>query len=121
LHDGESATVTIIYKAVSNVLTVPTLAVHRDSSSPYVYVSHNGAKTKVSVKTGLSSGSTTQIRSGLKSGQQVYVQTFTRSSGTTPTTGQSRSSYGYPGGGQFPGGGSGEFGNFRPGNGQSTP
>ncbi len=127
LHDGESATVSIIYKTVSNVLTVPTLAIHRDSSTPYVYVSRNGTKTKVSVKTGLSSGGTTQIKSGLKSGQQVYLQTFTRTSGTTPTTERSRSTYGYPGGGggygQFPGGGSGGgFGNFQGGgNGQTTP
>jgi membrane fusion protein, macrolide-specific efflux system len=109
LHDGASATISIIYKQVSNVLTVPTSAVHRDASTPYVYVSRNGAQTKVGVKIGISSGGTTQITGGLTAGEKVYVQTFTRSGGTSPTTGQSRSSYGYPGGGSGGSGGSGGF------------
>jgi macrolide-specific efflux system membrane fusion protein len=116
LHDGASATISIFYKQVSNVLTVPTTAIHRDTSTPYVYVSQNGTKAKVGVKTGISSGGTTQIVSGLKAGQQVYVQTFSRTSGTTPTSGQSRSTSGYPGsgsggypGGGFPGGGAGGY------------
>ncbi len=36
LHDGASATVSIIYKQLSNVLTVATLAIHRDGTTSYV-------------------------------------------------------------------------------------
>lgn len=117
LHDGASATISIIYKQVSNVVTVPTLAIHRDSAAPYVYVSKNGAKTKVTVQVGISSAGTTQIKSGLKAGQQVYVQTITRQSGSTPTTGRSGSTSGYSGGGTggYPGSGSGGFGGGFPG------
>ncbi len=118
LHDGASATVAIVYKQATNVLTVPTLAVHRDGTSSYVYVSSNGKKTKTTVKTGLSSGGTTQITSGLKSGQQVYVETITRS---RTGTGSSNTENGNTrNGGYFPGGGSGNFpggGNFPAGGG----
>ena len=99
LHDGASATVAIIYKQATNVLTVPTTAVHRDGSSSYVYVSNNGKKTKTTVKTGLSSGGTTQITSGLKSGQQVYVETITRTRTGGTGTGNTRNGNTRTGGG----------------------
>ncbi|MBE7188363.1 efflux RND transporter periplasmic adaptor subunit [Jatrophihabitans endophyticus] len=114
LHDGAEATVEIIYKQAANAVTVPTLAVHRDGSSSYVYLSSGGRKVKKTVTTGLTDGTTTQVTSGLKSGEQVYEDVVTpfggtgsRSSGSTGsgTTGE------FPGGGSgnFPGGGSGGF------------
>jgi len=115
LHDGASATVSIIYKQVTNVLTVPSAAVHTDNGSSYVYVSKDGTKTKTTVKTGLSSGGTTQITSGLSSGEQVYVETVVRTgggstgSGTRTGTGNGGGTGSFPGGGGFPGGGSGNF------------
>ncbi len=75
------------------------------------------------MKTGLSSGGTTQITSGLKSGQQVYVETITRTqtggTGTGNTrNGNTRTGGYFPGGGggYFPGGGGGG-GNFPAGGG----
>ena len=83
LHDGASAAVEIVYRQVSNVLTVPTAAVHRSAQgSAYVYLSSNGTKVKRAVTLGLSSGGTTQIKSGLKSGDQVYVEIVTGSRAT---------------------------------------
>jgi membrane fusion protein, macrolide-specific efflux system len=118
LHDGASATVSIIYKQLNNVLTVPTLAIHRSGTSAYVYVAKNGAKVKQNVTTGTSSGGTTQITSGLSSGQQVYVQTITRTGGTGSSGGSTNRGGYFPGGGggYFPGGGGfggagGGFGN----------
>ena len=111
LHDGAEATVAITYKQVTDVLTVPTLAVHRDTASSYVYVAKNGVKTKTTVKTGLSSGGTTQITSGLTSGQQVYLQVATATrSGSGTQNQRTRSGYFPGGGGNFPGGyGGGNF------------
>lgn len=75
LHDGASANVEIVYRQVSNVLTVPTAAVHRTSDgSSYVYLSSDGNKVKRTVTLGLSAGGTTQIKSGIKSGDQVYLE-----------------------------------------------
>jgi macrolide-specific efflux system membrane fusion protein len=111
LHDGASATVALIYKQVTNVLTVPTAAVHTTSASSYVYVSSNGKKVKQTVTLGLSSGGTTQIKSGLASGQQVYVQTVTVRRAGTSTNGtqqtQNRGNFPIGGGGGFGGGGFG--------------
>jgi multidrug efflux pump subunit AcrA (membrane-fusion protein) len=113
LHDGEAATVSIIYKQHTNVLTVSTAAIHSDGSAKYVYVDDNGSQAKRTVRTGLSSDGTTEIKSGLKSGDQVYVETVTlptsRSSGSTDGSRFGNGSVGYPGGftggGQYPGGG----------------
>ena len=109
LHDGASATASIIYKQVTNVLTVPSTAVHTSGTTSYVTVSTNGKQAKRTVTTGLSSGGTTQIKSGLKSGEQVVVQTITRTGGTGTGTGTGTNSDTTRQGGEFPGGGTGNF------------
>ena len=115
LHDGASATASIIYKEAANVLTVPTTAVHTAGTASYVYISKSGTKTKQTVKIGLSSGGTTQITSGLTSGQKVYVTTVRRTAGAGTGTGTGSTTRGGTGGefgggtGGFPGGGTGGF------------
>jgi multidrug efflux pump subunit AcrA (membrane-fusion protein) len=113
LHDGAPATITIVYKQVSNVLTVPTTAIHRAAGGSYVLISKSGKQVHQTVTTGVSSGGTTQITSGLRSGQQVYVQVVTRTgTGTSGSTTQRQGRTGnYPGGGtgNYPGGGTGNF------------
>jgi multidrug efflux pump subunit AcrA (membrane-fusion protein) len=111
LHDGASATVSIIYRQLSNVLTVPSLAIHSTGISKYVYLDKNGARVQTTVTTGLSSAGTTQIKSGLSSGDQVYVDVL-RTAGTgTSTTGNSQTGttgrFGGGFGGGFEGGGFG--------------
>lgn len=116
LHDGASATLAIVYKQATNVLTVPTAAVHSDGSTSYVYVSANGTKTKKTVTTGLASGGTTQIKSGLAANAQVYVDTISQGTqrGTTNNTQQNTNRGGY---GQLPGGGNIPAGKGFPGGG----
>ena len=107
LHDGASATVEIVYRQVSNVLTIPTAAVHRSADgTSYVFVSSGGKKVKRPVTLGLSSGGTTQVKSGLKSGDQVYIEidNSARSADSSSTGGGSLVQTGnLPNGGIVPG------------------
>ena len=113
LHDGASANVEIVYRQVSNVLTVPTAAVHRSSDgSSYVYLSSDGKKVKRAVTLGLSAGGTTQIKSGLKTGDQVYLEVSAgpQSTDSSSTGGGSLVQTGQlPNGVLLPGGGPGVF------------
>ncbi len=111
LHDGASATVSIVYKQATNVLTVPTGAIHVSGTRRYVELDRNGSKVQQTVTTGLASGGTTQITSGLTSGQQVYVQTVRRtgSTGSTGSGSTTRGGTGYFGRGTG-GGGYGGYG-----------
>lgn len=74
MHDGADVTATLIYKQLSNVLVVPTLALHRNSSGgTYVEQVKNGKTVQTTVRTGLASGGLTQIVSGLAAGDQIIV------------------------------------------------
>jgi membrane fusion protein, macrolide-specific efflux system len=73
LHAGASATVSLIYKQLTNVLTVPSLAVHTSNGKSVVYEMSGGKRVPHAVTTGLSSGAETQIVSGLAEGDQVVV------------------------------------------------
>ena len=76
LYVGTSATVSIIIKQVSNVLTVPALALHTSGSSTYVEKLVNGKKVKTTVTLGETYNSSTVITSGLASGDKVVLTTF---------------------------------------------
>ena len=115
LHDGASVTASLIYKQLSNVVVVPTLALHRDTSGgEYVEKVVGGKAVKTTVQVGISSGVQTQVTSGLASGDTVQVtapQRGTGNSGSTSSTtrngtGTGSGFGGFPGGG-FPGGGTG--------------
>lgn len=107
LHSGATATVAVIYRQLANVLTVPSLAVHTDGTTSYVYVQSGSKQVRTNVTVGIASGGEVQIKSGLKSGDQVVVATPTRTgtarTGTGNGTGNSRFPGGF-GGGNFPGG-----------------
>ncbi|WP_375490769.1 efflux RND transporter periplasmic adaptor subunit [uncultured Jatrophihabitans sp.] len=110
LHDGASVTASIIYRQLTNVLTVATAAVHRDGQSSYVYVDQGGKQIKTTVKTGVSSAGVVQVTSGLTAGQKVYEQLATArpTTGTSNTTRTNRGGYGGgTGGGGYGGGGYG--------------
>ncbi len=101
LHDGASVTASIIYKQLTNVLTVASAAVHRSGTSTYVEVAKSGKKVKTVVTTGVSSGGLTQITAGLTSGTQVYEQVVTiqrtgtgSSAGSTSTSGRGTGGFG---------------------------
>jgi membrane fusion protein, macrolide-specific efflux system len=74
MHDGADVTATLIYKQLSNVLVVPTLALHRNASGgTYVEQVKNGKTVQTTVQTGIESDGQTQIVSGLSAGDQIVV------------------------------------------------
>jgi macrolide-specific efflux system membrane fusion protein len=106
LHPGGSATVTIVTKALNDVLTVPTAALRQENGKTVV-TKVNGAKTEtVEVTVGESHGASTEVTSGLSDGDTVQITTITRQ-GAGNTNGGTRGQFGggaFPGGGTFTGG-----------------
>jgi membrane fusion protein, macrolide-specific efflux system len=106
LYAGSAATVSIIYKQLSNVLVVPTLAVTRSNGNAYVTLTKNGVSSQRLITVGLSSGGSTQVVSGLADRDTVVVKVATARSGGTGRTGGGDAGGGGGGGGGFgpPGG-----------------
>ncbi|HEX3005761.1 MAG TPA: biotin/lipoyl-binding protein [Angustibacter sp.] len=98
LRAGQTATVTVTTGARSNVLAVPRAAVTGSGTERTVTVVSGGQQAAVAVQVGLEGDQWAEITSGLTEGQQVVLPT------TSTTTG------GFPGRGQFPGGGVGQGG-----------
>ncbi|HEX2903246.1 MAG TPA: biotin/lipoyl-binding protein [Jatrophihabitans sp.] len=109
LHAGATGTVTMIYKQLYNVLTVPTAAVHVVNGTSVVYEMNGSKQVAHQVTTGLSSAGSTQITAGVTAGTQVVVQ-LPKVSGRTGSSGNSGTGrtgrFGFGGGG-FGGGGAG--------------
>jgi macrolide-specific efflux system membrane fusion protein len=103
LHAGATATVSLIYKQLTNVLTVPSLAVHSSGGKSVVYELSGGKRVAHTVTTGLSSGGEVQILSGLAEGDQVVVDIATRT-GTGSNSNRNGNTFQVPDG-VFPGGG----------------
>jgi multidrug efflux pump subunit AcrA (membrane-fusion protein) len=101
VYPGATASLQIVYKQLSAVLLVPTLAINRTSGTTTVLVPNGGKQVRRTITTGLSSGGQTQVLSGLTEGEQVLVPvpTGTGTGGTNGRTGRQ-----FPGGGQVPGG-----------------
>ncbi|HTS98019.1 MAG TPA: biotin/lipoyl-binding protein [Streptosporangiaceae bacterium] len=102
LYAGASATATIIYDQLPNVLVVPAAAVTPGpNGGSVVSVMVHGHQVQKNVTTGLTSGGLTEITGGLTAGEQVVVNIIKISG----VPGQ----FGGPGGGFFirggPGGG----------------
>ena len=102
VYPGATASLQIVYKQLSDVLLVPTLAINRANGTTTVLVPNGGKQVRRTITTGLSSGGQTQVLSGLIEGTQVLVAvpTGTGTGGTNGRTGRQ-----FTGGGQFPGGG----------------
>jgi len=115
LYPGSSASVAITTKQATDVLAVPTQALHSDSSGTYVYVVSGTKRTRTTVTIGTAYGAQTEVKSGLKEGDTVEVINFKTSGGGNA-----------PGGGVFNRGKGGTdngptfSGNF-PGGGQAPP
>lgn len=116
LYAGTPVTVSIIYRQLSGVLVVPTLAVQQQAGTAVVDTMTNGKRVTRTVTTGATSGGMTQILRGLTAGQQVVV---TIPAAVANRTGGSRTGFGGTGGfggGGFGGGGfGGGAGGARPG------
>jgi len=124
LHDGANVTVTLIYQQDSNVLTVPSAAIHTENGQSVVYQMSGGQQVSTPVQTGDSDGTNTEITSGLNEGDEVLVTVTTAGSGSggsgrTGTGGQNGTgtgrtfgggaggAAGFGGGGGFTGGAGG--------------
>jgi macrolide-specific efflux system membrane fusion protein len=73
LYEGASATVSIIYNQVSNVLAVPAAAISMSGGKSVVHTMVHGHRAAKDVTTGLTAGGLTQITGGLTAGEQVVV------------------------------------------------
>jgi membrane fusion protein, macrolide-specific efflux system len=108
LHPGATATVTLIYKQLTNVLEVPTTAVHVQNGKTFVYEIAGGKQVEHDVTIAMASGGESQVTKGLSVGDQVVVPMIRvpgRTTGTSSTRGGTR-------GGGFGGGGGGFGGGF---------
>jgi multidrug efflux pump subunit AcrA (membrane-fusion protein) len=75
LFSGAAASVSVVYRQLSDVLEVPTTAIHYAGGSAYVELAgaEGSTGTRTTVGVGASSAGVTQITSGLSEGQQVLV------------------------------------------------
>ncbi len=106
LHDGANVTATLIYKQVSNVLVVPTIALHRNANGgQYVEQVKNGKTVQTTVRVGIASGGQTQIVSGLSAGDKIIVPQVTLGRGGTGNNGNGSGprsgTFNFPGGGNI--------------------
>lgn len=107
-HGGAAATVSIVYKHLTNVTEVPLAAVSRTGGQPSVVLEENGKRVTRTVTTGAASGGMVQITSGLQPGD-VVVETITTSTGAS-NRGGNGTQFGRGGGGFGGGGGLGRGG-----------
>jgi HlyD family secretion protein len=103
IKPGISATVSIVVNQVVHVLTVPTSAIHTTAAGSTVQILVNGAPQSVSVQTGASDPTRTEIVSGLQLNQVVVIAVVTSSvpssNGGTVLGGGGRGGGGFRGGG----------------------
>ncbi len=102
MHAGASATVALIYRQLTNVLTVPLLAVHVSNGKSIVYEQSGTTQVARPVTTGLASGGEVQILSGLTAGEQVVVNIPVPAGSVPRRTGKTGT--GKAGGGKLGGG-----------------
>lgn len=111
LHDGTSVTVTLIYQQLTDVLTVPSAAIHTVDGQTVVDKVSGDQQVSTPVTIGDSDGTNTQITAGLAEGDEVVVTITTGAgrtgggSGAGTGTGRTGGAGGFTGGpGGFPGG-----------------
>ena len=90
-----SAAITIDVK--QDVLVVPNSAVKSQNGGSYVQILKNGTPSQVSVETGLSNNTQTEIISGVNAGDNVVTQTINPNSTTTTSSSQNRGGLRMPG------------------------
>jgi macrolide-specific efflux system membrane fusion protein len=113
LHPGASASVAIIVKQLTDVLAVPTAAIHYTGSTAKVTRVVSGRHVETTVTTGTASGAETQITKGLTAGDTIVVPVTQRvggAGGAGTRGGTGTGGFGGGGGGFGGGGGGGGFG-----------
>ena len=109
LYSGMSADASIIVLEHSDVLTVPSSAVHTLGTESFVYELKGGKEVEHTVTIGAVGTTLTQITSGLKSGTEVVLANLSLplSTGSSTSGGLGSGLTGGLGGSGFTGGGFG--------------
>jgi len=81
LYAGSSADVVITTRKVTDVLTVPTPALHTENGETWVWLVDGDSRHKVTITTGATYGMATEVKSGLQEGDQVEIEVFSPSGG----------------------------------------
>ncbi len=105
LYAGASATVSIIYHQLTDVLAVPAAAVRPSGGRTVVYTIVHGRQVARPVTIGLTTGGQTQITSGLTAGERVVVPIPRDAGGGSPGNSGGGNIFLFGPGGGFPGGG----------------
>lgn len=101
LFSGASAQVEIIVKQVSDVLTIPTSAIHTLGSLNFVNVLQNGVSVRKLITVGATSGVLTEVTSGLNPGDRVILANRRAKLPSTVTNFKAGRAVGGLGGGKF--------------------
>jgi macrolide-specific efflux system membrane fusion protein len=115
---GMTVSVNIITDIASDVLAVPSTSVKSATDgTKYVQILQDGQPVDVTVETGMSNDSYTEITSGLSEGEQIIVATSTATGSRTTSTTSFRRGQGsvLQGGGFVEGGSGGPPAGFAPG------
>ena len=118
LYAGATATVAITVKQATDILAVPTQALHTSGDTAFVYTVVDGKRKKTPVKIGAAYGMQTEVLSGVKEGAVVELASFTRSGGGGGNRGQGGNIQLPSGGMPMPSGGEGPPQIFQQGGGQ---
>jgi multidrug efflux pump subunit AcrA (membrane-fusion protein) len=103
LYDGTGADMVIDTGSATNVLTVPTSAIHTTAGGRHTVTVVNGSKTNtVPVTLGVTGSDVAEVKGGLKAGQQVELAEMSEQ--LPPSTSSSKSGFGF-----FPRGAGGFF------------
>jgi len=95
-----SVSAAIITEVKQDIIIVPSGAIKTQNGESYVEVLNSGqTPVEITVNTGISNDTQTEISSGIKAGEKVVTQTINSSSSTTSTSSSSnnRGGMGFPG------------------------
>lgn len=87
IYPNMAVTADIITDLKTDVVNIPTTAIQASADgTSYVQVMKNGKPTRVTVTTGMSNDSNTEITSGLSEGDEVVTSTITAAASKTSST-----------------------------------
>ena len=81
LYAGSSADLVITTEKVTDVLTVPTPALHFENGETWVWVVDGSDRTRTTITTGTTYGMSTEVLTGLAEGDQVEIEMFSPTGG----------------------------------------
>ena len=103
IYTNMAVSATIIISSKDDVIMVPSTAVKTTNGVSTVSILKDKVATKVTVETGDSNDTQTEIKSGISEGDVVITSTSSGTTSKTSTTSSSSSLFGGAGGGGMPG------------------